>query len=164
MHFFRCNIIEYNIYISYVRVYICMYVCVCVCEIKEEKLTKKTTVNVNWCANVCSQLRSNFDRMQTHIHFFFLRFFSCSFFIFTLYLFYYWQQTVTSLAVMMSDVKLCAFRFFFIIEEKREWKKNERVNEWKRREKIESNTWRMSSAFCSNLNHKFDFLSKDILK
>ena len=32
---------------------------------KTKKICKKATVNVNWCANVCSQLRSNFDRMQT---------------------------------------------------------------------------------------------------
>ena len=32
---------------------------------REEVKRRRTTVDVNWCANVCSQLRSNFDRMQT---------------------------------------------------------------------------------------------------
>jgi len=79
--------------------------------IEEKKKCKKATVNVNWCANVCSQLRSNFDRMQTCIRsssssrFFFLSS-SCRRSFFS-YLFYYWQQTATCLVVMILNVQLC---------------------------------------------------------
>jgi len=67
-----------------------------VIDYTRKKKWKKTTVNVNWWANVCSRLRTNFDRMQTCIcsspRFFFLRL--AVFFFF--YLFYYWQQTAIS--------------------------------------------------------------------
>jgi len=151
------------------HVYIYIYVCICmgVCEIKEEKLTKKTTVNVNWCANVCSQLRSNFDRMQTHIYFFF-----CVFFLFFLHL-----HSLSVLLLATDCNKPCGydvrcetmcFSIFFIIEEKEKRKKQKtRESEWIKegeKKKLESNIGRMSSAFWFNLNHKFDFLTKDNLK